>query len=163
MTRKRSSYRPKPVNFQAHSMVTERVTPIRDNTRVMTALQVKNHLALTRICSGQGDNEDAKALIYALNIAVALPLVAPRLGEDWLPEVKQALGYICDMVERSKKLEGRFVFKAEELAAINLAMDVHDTQLAACYGIEMEGAVNFVHKALKLEAMKELELGGKHG
>jgi hypothetical protein len=125
----------------------------------MAAVRIQNHMALNNLRMGQGSRDDVRNLVIALNTSVALPLVAPRLGSDWLPEVKAALGYLCDMIERGVKHGDRFVFKAQELSAINLAMDIHDAQLDECYGAEMEAAIAFSRRALQLGAMKRNPLG----
>lgn len=145
--RKRSKYRPREKLTDPVAYVVRGCRPLADQVETKRNLLAKNHAAMDELVHGRGNGEHAAVVINALNITEALTRVRPEFGADWLVEVNQALDAIFVMANRGNAT-GRFVFTATELAAVNLAMEIHDQQLEVCSIIEMERALRDVEKVI---------------
>jgi hypothetical protein len=145
--RKRSKYRPREKLTDPVAYVVRGCRPLADQVETKRNLLAKNHAAMDELVHGRGNGEHAAVVINALNITEALTRVRPEFGADWLAEVNQALDAMYVMANRGNAT-GRFVFTALELAAVNLAMEIHDQQLEVCSIIEMERALRDVEKVI---------------
>lgn len=145
--RKRSKYRPREKLTDPVAYVVRGCRPLADQVETKRNLLAKNHAAMDELVHGRGNGEHAAVVINALNITEALTRVRSEFGADWLVEVNQALDAIFVMANRGNAT-GRFVFTATELAAVNLAMEIHDQQLEVCSIIEMERALRDVEKVI---------------
>lgn len=124
--RKRSSYRPRPVCFDTMAFVKETLEPIHTRAEC-TTFKLRNHQAMAALAQGNGTRRDVDVVIDALNVTEALALL--NVGKDWATEIRAAQDALYDMATRSLAAGNRFVFKAVELTAVNMAMEVHDAQL----------------------------------
>lgn len=145
--RKRSKYRPREKLTDPVAYVVRGCRPLADQVATKLSLLAKNHAAMDELVHGRGNGEHAAVVINALNITEALTRVRPEFGAEWLVEVNQALDAIFVMANRGNAT-GQFVFTATELAAVNLAMEIHDQQLEVCSIIEMERALRDVEKVI---------------
>lgn len=126
--RKRSTYRPRPICFDTMAFVKETLEPIRTREECVT-FKLRNHQALASLAQGKGTRRDVDVVIDALNVTEALARL--DVGNDWADEIKAGQDALLTMTQRAIAVGDRFVFKAAELTAVNLAMEVHDAQLDA--------------------------------
>lgn len=145
--RKRSKYRPKGVRLDAVDYVLTSIKPLSTLTSEVATLRIKNHGALTAICQGRAGRTDIDMLIAALNIAEAL--VIQGVGKDYAVEIRAGQDALRDMAKRGVDLGNRFILRAMELQAINLAMDVHDAQLDAITMQQLERAIDYVTRVIR--------------
>ena len=120
--RKRSSYRPRPSLQDPVGWVLNGFRPV-SQTGPILACRIKNHDALTSAATGSASEADVGTLLAALNVAAAIAGLG--IGTEYWAEIKSASLALGRMSQRS-----RLVFTGPELTAMNLAMDVHDAQLA---------------------------------
>jgi hypothetical protein len=96
-------------------------------------------------------------LISAFNMCEAYIMLRPELGQDWKEEIKAGLNALHAVGKRGVA-SGRFILKAEELNAMNLVMEIHDTQLQNTTVRDMELAMDIVdqeYRAKRMRAIKE--------
>ena len=143
--RKRSSYRPKP---QLPNPVAWLVNGFKSVSQAgIVNIQIKNHQAIDSLRKGVADREDIDTIIEALNIAEALQRLG--IGDEYRQEVRAAQDALYAASRRGIDREYRFVLKAQELAAINLGMEVHDAQLEVTSIHHIEDALNMVRDEIK--------------
>jgi len=145
----RKAYRPKPVRIDPVGYVLTGMMPLDQVGDELITLRVKNHGALAALTQGRATNDDFNMLISALNVTEALMM--QELGAEYSPELQAGQAALKEIGQRRKAL-GRFVLRAEEMTALNLAMDVHDAQLEICTVAQIERAILTVRKTV---------LGGK--
>lgn len=126
--KKRSSYRPKPINHEAHLHLIHGFMPLRAATTAVQNLRITNHGALERVVSGKATAAEAKELLDVFLMACSLAEIG--VGGDWLPEFEQAQQAVYALIMRGKTT-GRYLFTGAELTAVNLGMEVHDLQIEA--------------------------------
>lgn len=145
--RKRSSYRPRHVRTDTMAYVMASIKPLAALESQVATIRIKNHGALAAVCKGQADRTDINTLIAALNIAEALVIMG--VGQDYADEIRAAQDALLSMTTRGHSMGDRFIFKAPELAAINLGMDVHDAQLDAITVQQLEQAVEYTKRVIR--------------
>lgn len=146
--RKRSSYRPKGVRLDVMGYVMQSITPVTSHGSVVLDLRLKNHAALATLTQGQATHADVDVLVAALNVMEVLK--RHGFGVEYKDLVREGLNALRDVKARGAE-SGRFVLKAPEMAALNLAMELHDAQLDAITIRDLEKALLVVYS----------ELGGK--
>jgi len=139
--RKRSKYRPRPICVDTMAWVKETLEPIRTRNEG-TTFKLRNHQAMLSLAQGAGTRPDVDVVIDALNVTEALARL--DVGKDWSTEIKAAQDALLAMAARGVAAGDRFVFKGTELAAVNLAMDVHDAQLDAVNVGKLTDAIKLV-------------------
>ena len=145
--RKRSKYRPKKVFADPIAWVINGLKPMRESSEALS-LKIKNHQALLEMTQGKGNRDDIDVVIAAMNMAEALYIINPDLGEDYAPEIKAAQDALFHMAQRGLQRD-RFVFTGLEIKAINHGMELHDAQLDACTIGELEQAMDVVLETIK--------------
>lgn len=145
--RKRSSYRPKGVRLDTMAWVKSGLMVVSDVPQAGINLKIKNHAALTSITQGVATRDDIDVLIASMNIAEALGILGH--GADWIPEIKQAQDAVVSMSRRGIGKGDKFLFTGPELTAVNLAMEVHDTQLDTCSVVLLEKALHLVEREIR--------------
>ena len=143
--RKRSTYRPKGVRLDNMGYVLSGMMPVRQVRDAAVTLKIKNHLAMENLRTGNGTREDMDVVIGALNITEALAML--RIGNEYADEIKAGQDGLFSMGRRSLT-NGRLVFAGPELAAVNLAMEIHDAQLDLCTVAELERAMDIVRREI---------------
>jgi hypothetical protein len=133
------------VRIDAHSWVVTGVKPVAGTDAVMV-VRTKNHLALDAVLKGQATHQDLDVLIAAINMTEALTHL--RIGMDWRAEIHEAHEALLTMCRRGVANGHRFVFTGPEMAAVKLAMEVHDAQLDRCTVLEMEQGLAIVQTAI---------------
>lgn len=143
--RKRSSYRPKPQLPNPVAWIINGFKPI--SQAGIVNVQIKNHNAIDALRKGIADREDMDTIIEALNIAEALQRLG--IGDEYKDELRSAQDALYAVSRRGIDREYRFVLKAQELAAINLGMEIHDAQIEVTTIEQMEKAMNIVILEIK--------------
>lgn len=104
-----------------------------------------NHAAMQAMVQGRGDKEQWDRLVGMNNIAIVL--CEQGIG----PEFREALiaGHdaLVSCGVRSVRT-GRFAFTGDELKAMNLALELHDTQLENIRAIDVDRAAEEVVRRL---------------
>lgn len=119
------------------------------------SLKLKNHEALEAVLKGYANRDHVDVLISALNMAEALYYINNKLGSDWDAEIKGAQDAIYHMARRGIRL-GSFVFNSAEMAAVKLAMSVHDEQLDNCTVREMEHSIDYVISRIRTKQARAI-------
>lgn len=120
--------------------------PIK-NRREATTFKLRTHQAMTALAQGKGTYVDVNAVLEALNVTEALAKL--NVGNDWSVEIKAAQNALKTMASRGLAHGDRFIFKAQELTAINLAVEVHDAQLESVSVGKMIEAIVLVRNTLR--------------
>ena len=141
----RKAYRPKPVRIDPVGYVLTGLKPLDQVGDELVMLRIKNHGALAAMTQGRATNEDFNMLISALNVTEALML--QDMGTPWLPQLKAGQEALKAVGARYKQIK-RFVLRGEEMAALNLAMEVHDAQLGICTVAQIEQAIMMVRRVV---------------
>ena len=141
--RKRSSYRPRPVVNDNMFYILSGNLPATAAATTIARIKVANHGAMDSLTKGKGTKADVIALGHMLTTAEAL--ARHNLGRDWLPELAEARKALSDLTMRS----GNFVMKANEIKALNLALEVHDAQLEGCTIKQLEDAIKAAKNAIR--------------
>lgn len=152
--RKRSKYRPKGVRVDALDYVLTSIKPLASLKSEVATLRIRNHGALAEVCKGNGNRDDIDVLIAALNIAEAM--VVQGVGTDYAGEIRAGQDALRDMATRGVGLGDRFIFRATELQAINLAMEIHDAQLDAITVAQLERAIAYVHRVVRAGGARKI-------
>lgn len=141
--RKRSKYRPKGVFINPVAYVVESLTPVAQHGSFLMDLKIKNHAALTALTRGEAVLADIDTLIAAVNITEALYRLG--FGREYGDVVKDGLTALREVAGRGAAT-GRFLLRGPEMAALNLAMELHDAQLDLCVVKDIERATALIVK-----------------
>lgn len=152
--RKRSTYRPKPVRHDPLSYVIQGLQPMAAMSEA-TTLRLKNHGSLTSLAQGSGTRNDVDVVVAALNITEALARMS--VGDMYQAEIREAQDALLTMAQRGLAAGDRYVFKATELTAINLAMEIHDAQLDAITLSQLEQAIGLVQRITRSGAARAIK------
>lgn len=136
--RKRSKYRPRPIQQDPVSWVINGMRPVTDAADTVMVIHTANHGSLERIVLGKGTKDDVKTLSNAF--ITSRSLANHNVGEDWADELEAAGNALVAMGERGKRT-GRYVFTGPELNAVNLGMAIHDLQYKNCTIATLEKAI----------------------
>lgn len=150
--RKRSKYKPKGVRLDVMSWLKSGFKPVSQVSEIMN-VRIKNHEAILSIRMGTGTTEDVDALIMAFNVTESLARM--KIGHEYNGEIREAQDAIKAMCDRAA-VHGKFLFKGDEMNAINLAMEIHDAQLDVCTVLDMERAYDHVLKELRAKRVRVL-------
>ena len=122
------------------------LVPMANLKDQLIALQLKNHLALEALRTGQAVKDDIDTIISAFNITEAL--AKHKIGEDYKVEIKQAQDALYNCAKRGVERNYSFVMTGPEIKAINFVMELHDEQLHVATVKDIEIAVNYVNKCI---------------
>jgi hypothetical protein len=150
---KRKKYIPKPIRYDNMNYVKSGLLKVADVPVAGTRLSMQNHVSFDEIREGRGDSDHVDVLIKMANITEALARL--QLGRDWLPEIEQAQQALYDLAQRG--ISGKkFLFKGEEIQAIQTILELHDEQLKQCPVKKMEEAIDMVDKEEKHGRMRRI-------
>ena len=144
--RKRSKYRPKGVRPDAIGYVIESMKPVVAHESFAVDLRLANHLSLTMLTQGKATRKDMDVLISALNITESLWRLG--YGREYRNVVDAGLRALRSVGGRGLAAN-KFILNAEEMAAINEAMELHDAQLDVITVKDMENALKIVHEEMR--------------
>jgi hypothetical protein len=149
--RKRSKYKPKGVRLDNMAWVQSGLRRVEDVSASAT-IKIRNHDAMNTLRLGNATKAEIDIIIAALNIAEAL--ARRGVGSDWLPELRTAQDALLTLARRG--LTSRFIVRADELTALNLAMEIHDAQLEAVTVKQLETAMEFVAETVRLKKARSI-------
>lgn len=152
--RKRSKYRPRGVRMDTVSFVLSGMKPVVEHSGA-TTMRIRNHAAMTALTRGQATRSDIDALISAFNITEALARVNPKLGADWMAEIRAGQDALYEVAVRGRGTQ-KFVLTGPEMAAMNLVMDVHEAQLAQATVLEIERATDMVLHRIRTKQTRKI-------
>lgn len=144
--RKRSRYKPRPIRLDTMQYVSAGFEKVTSRGDANIALRAKNHSAMHALAHGQATRNDLDTIIQALNMASAFANVDRKFGSDWREEITAAHKAFIEMARRGVDRGERFVCTGQELTAINLVMEIHDAQLDTARLLDLERAIDVVHK-----------------
>ena len=142
--RKRSKYRPKGLLPDPVNWVLAGMKPFT-SIALSTDARIRNHDAMDTLRRGDANKATIDVLIGAFNMCMAYTMLRPELGADWKDEIKAGLDALHAVGQRGAQ-GGRFILKANELVAMNLVMELHDTQLQSTTVRDMELALEIVER-----------------
>ena len=151
--RKRSKYKPRPMLQNPLGYVLEGMTPVAKMEKYFIELKIKNHLALANLTKGVATRQDIDTLIQAINMVEALYRLG--FGREYATEVHAGLDALHTVGVRGAE-SGRFILKAEEMNALNEAMELHDAQLEVITLKDMENAIKLVNEELRQKKMRSI-------
>jgi hypothetical protein len=149
--RKKSKYKPKGVRLDNMAWVQSGLRRVEDVSASAT-IKIRNHDAMNTLRLGNATKAEIDIIIAALNIAEAL--ARRGVGSDWLPELRAAQDALLTLARRG--LTSRFIVRADELTALNLAMEIHDAQLEAVTVKQLETAMDFVAETVRLKKARAI-------
>ena len=149
--RKKSKYKPKGVRLDNMAWVQSGLRRVEDVSASAT-IKIRNHDAMNTLRLGNATKAEIDIIIAALNIAEAL--ARRGVGSDWLPELRAAQDALLTLARRG--LTSRFIVRADELTALNLAMEIHDAQLEAVTVKQLETAMNDVTETVRLKKARSI-------
>lgn len=144
--RKRSKYKPKGVILDAMSWVKSGMRPVAQTGDAITTLKLRNHGAMAMLTKGEATRQDLDILISCMNITEAYWRMG--IGVEYKEIVRSGLAALRSVGKRGVE-SGRFILKADEMAALNEAMELHDAQLEVSTVKEMERALDIVIQEIK--------------
>lgn len=144
--RKRSKYKPKGVIMDTMSWVKSGMKPIAETGDAITVLRLRNHGAMAALTKGQATRQDLDILISCMNITEAYWRMG--FGHEYKEVVNAGLAALRSVGKRGLE-SGRFILKADEMAALNEAMELHDAQLEISTVKQMEQALDIVTQEIK--------------
>jgi len=149
--RKKSNYKPKGVRLDNMAWVQSGLKRVEDVSASAT-IKIRNHDAMNTLRLGNATKAEIDIIIAALNIAEAL--ARRGVGSDWLAELRAAQDALLTLARRG--LTSRFIVRADELTALNLAMEIHDAQLEAVTVKQLETAMDFVAETVRLKKARAI-------
>lgn len=155
--RKRSKYRPRGMLANPLGYVLESMTPVAKHESFLLDLKIKNHGAMTNLTQGKATREDIDALIAMINFVEALYRMG--IGTEYKDVVQEGLDALRAVGKRGVE-SGRFILKANEMTALNTAMELHDAQMEVITVKDMEKAFAIVegeYRARKMRPIVEKE------
>jgi hypothetical protein len=147
VSKPRKKYRPKPVRLDAVQWVINGFRNVSETGDAILHLKIKNHESLECLRKGEAGRIDIDTIIGAFNIAEALTRL--KIGDEYANEIKAGQDALLNVAKRGVSRDDKFILKAAEMVAINLAMEVHDAQLEITTIGELEKAMDIVAKEIR--------------
>ena len=116
--RKRSSYRPKSVNPQAHLMAMMGAARLTTTDVLLRAERVR--MAVDQACIGAATNDDWRQIFDAVNMAEQMIRAKLAAGRDVVDDLQEAIVAILD---RQRGTPSRALHQAEKDALRDFAAD----------------------------------------
>lgn len=126
MMRKRSKYRPYPVDRSAWAHCVGMQQQLTDDQR--TDLGMAVHTSIERLRIGQGIELDWHTLAAAVN--VSLVLCERGVGAEYLDDIKTAQDALIEIMERHRRT-GKWAFHGSGYVALTRAVEIHEAQIGA--------------------------------
>lgn len=151
--RKRSKYRPRAVLQNPLGYVLESLKPVSQHEQYLVELKIKNHLAMSALTKGLATRGDIDTLIAAVNIVEALYRLG--FGREYADVVKDGLNALRSVGKRGVE-SGKFILKADEMNALNLAVELHDAQMEIITIKDMDKAIALVKEEHRLRKVRPI-------
>ena len=146
MRKRNKKYKPKGVIVDTMSWVKSGLKPVAETGDAITVLKLRNHGAMAALTKGEATRQDLDILISCMNITEAYWRMG--FGFEYKEIVSAGLASLRSVGKRGIE-SGRFILKADEMAALNEAMDLHDAQLEVSTVKQMEQALEIVTQEIK--------------
>lgn len=117
-----------------------------DHAEHLQTLLLKNHGAMAAMVEGRGDKDAFDRLTGAINMGNVM--CEQGIGDEFRASMIAGRNALIELGKRALKT-GRFVFKGDELAAMNLAMENHDAQLTNIRSIDVDRAADEVARRIR--------------
>lgn len=144
MSKPRKKYKPK---YVAQNPLTQffggMSTQHADHLQV---LNLKNHAAMSAMVEGRGGRDHWDLLVGAVNMANVMCEMG--IGDEYRQQMLAGRNALCEVGKRALKT-GKFLFKGEELQAMNEALACHDAQLENVRAIDIERASDEVIRRIR--------------
>lgn len=147
--RKRSNYKPKPINSNPLRKVITGLMPMTTAKDEVLTYTIKNHDALAALVAGTATPEDVYTIGHAF--ITAQSLAVGGLGRDWKPEL-DAAQEAWHLIAKRYNTWGKLQILGNELETINLGMQVFDTQVESCTIQQFEQAVARAKHAIRTKS-----------
>lgn len=144
--RKKSKYRPKGVRLDTIGYVVESMTPVTKHESFAVDLRLVNHMAMATLTRGEATKKDMDVLISALNITESLYRLG--FGREYRDVVNDGIRALRSVGKRGLE-SNKFILKADEMLALNEAMELHDAQLDVITIKDMERALHIVQEEIR--------------
>lgn len=141
--KKNKKYKPKPIVFDVMAYIKQGALPAKVATSTIQRHRLCAHGSMDLLTHGKGTIHDVDVLSHMLTTAMALAM--HTIGRDWLPELKQAR----QALEALESRGGNYIMRASEITALNLAIEIHDSQLDGCTVKQLEDAINAAMQAIR--------------
>jgi hypothetical protein len=119
----------------------EGLAPVTSHANYLLDVRIKNHGAMTALTQGRATREDMDILVASLNIVEAL--YRRGFGADYKDVVHAGLEALRSVGARGAATN-KFILRADEMRALNEAMELHDAQLEVITVRDMDIAVKDV-------------------
>lgn len=156
----KKKYRPRPVFQDPVAFVIAGNRPAPQESQLKA--KISYHMAMTRITRGEGDAQDWTEIANSVNLSLVLAEMG--YGVEYVPQLVKAQGAMILLRDRFKG-GGRMVCRADEMAALNEALALHDEQLEIAPLRDIERAVRHVEQQfakgnfVTLERIKDKQTG----
>lgn len=117
-----------------------------DHAEHLQTLLLKNHGAMAAMVEGRGDKDAFDRLTGAINMGNVM--CEQGIGDEFRASMIAGRNALIELGKRALKT-GRFVFKGDELAAMNLAMECHDAQLTNIRALDVDRAADEVARRIR--------------
>lgn len=151
--RKRSKYRPKGLIMNPIAYVMEGMTPVAKHDTYLVDLKIRNHMAMSNLTHGNAVRVDMDDLIAMGNITEALVRIG--FGKEHGTVTKDGLDALHTVCKRGAE-SGRFILRAQEMAQLNMLMELHDAQLDVITVKDMERGVLMVSEEYRQRKMRPI-------
>lgn len=130
-----------------------------DHADHLVRLNIRNHGAMAAMVQGRGDRVQWDLLVGAINMGNVM--CERGIGDEFRQQMIAGRDALCEVGKRALRT-GRFLFKGNELAAMNEALACHDAQLENIRAIDVERASDEVIRRIRhgintTNVRKELE------
>lgn len=112
----------------------------------LQVINTRNHAAMAAMVAGKGARADWDMLVGALNMGNVM--CEQGIGNEFRPIMLAGRDAMLDVGTRGRAT-GRFIFKGDELAAMNAAMECHGAQLENIRAIDIDRAADEVTRRLR--------------
>lgn len=114
-----------------------------DHLRV---LRLCNHRAMADMTTGNGSRDAWDRLVGAMNMANVMAEMG--IGDEFRAQTIAARDALCECGKRAVRT-GRFIFKGDEIAAMNEGLDCHDAQVMNVRAIDIDRAADEVIRRIR--------------
>jgi len=139
----KKQYKPRGVLRDPISFVIKGMRPADPNAQLKAKINL--HGAMANLVQGRGTKEDWQEVANGLNVGLALAEMG--YGKEFVPDIVKAQGAMALLRDQGKST-GRFIFRGEEMQAVNTGLDLHDQQIELAPVKDFEQAIRAVDLAL---------------
>ena len=151
--KKRSKYRKKVVLINPVAYVLESIKPVRYHDDYLINLKIKNDDSMASLTRGVATRKDIETLINMVDASEALYRMG--FGEGYGDVVSEGINALREIGRRGAQ-DNRFIVKAQEMTALNAAMELHDAQMDIITVKDMERAIEMVNREFDQGKMKTI-------